>query len=103
MSQWTNVHQSDTIEAVSCLEVGGAMRPAVALQRTSPPPGPPGREPVRPWRRRWIDTSLESPDDITPWEDARPFPGRACRAEARSVAVLFAASISEGGQASDGP
>ena len=55
-----------------------------------------------PWRR-WIDTSLESPDDITSWEDARPFPGRAYRAEARSVAVLFAASISEGGQASDGP
>ena len=55
-----------------------------------------------PWRR-WIDTSLESPDDITPWEDARPVPGRIYRAEARSVAVLFAASISEGGQASDGP
>ena len=57
---------------------------------------------VSPWRR-WIDTSLESPDDISPWEDARPFPGRAYRAEARSVAVLFTASISDGGQASDGP
>ena len=57
---------------------------------------------VSPWRR-WIDTSLESPDDITSWEDARPFPGRAYRAEARSVAVLFTASISDGGQASDGP
>jgi glycogen operon protein len=54
-----------------------------------------------PWRR-WIDTSLESPDDITPWEDARPVPGRAYRAEARSVAVLFAASPSEGGPAGDG-
>jgi glycogen operon protein len=53
--------------------------------------------------RRWIDTSLESPDDITPWEVAPSVPERAYRAESRSVVVLFAASISESGQASDGP
>jgi len=45
--------------------------------------GPPGA-----WRR-WIDTSLVSPEDIVPWQKA---PSLACptyRAEARSVVVLF--------------
>ena len=54
-----------------------------------------------PWRR-WIDTSLESPDDITPWEVAPSVPGRAYRAEARSVVVLFAESAPEGGPAGGG-
>jgi isoamylase len=40
--------------------------------------------------RRWIDTSLDSPDDIAPWREAPPFAGLAYRAEARSVVVLFA-------------
>jgi glycogen operon protein len=53
-----------------------------------------------PWRR-WIDTSLDSPDDITPWEVAPPVPGRVYQAEARSVVVLFSAS-SEGGPAPGG-
>jgi glycogen operon protein len=40
--------------------------------------------------RRWIDTSLESPDDIVEWK-VRPFvPGQAYRAEPRSVVVLAA-------------
>src|SRR5438034_400316 len=43
----------------------------------------------KPWRR-WIDTALESPDDIAPWQQAPPIPGHSYRAEARSVAVLFA-------------
>ena len=42
-----------------------------------------------PWRR-WIDTGLDSPEDIVPWSDARPCPGRVYRAAARSVAVLYA-------------
>jgi isoamylase len=46
-----------------------------------------------PWLR-WIDTSLDSPHDITPWDAAPPVPGRAYRAEARSVVVLFAALAS---------
>jgi glycogen operon protein len=54
-----------------------------------------------PWRR-WIDTSLESPDDITPWEVAPLVPGRVFRAEARSVVVLFAESAPEGSPAGGG-
>jgi glycogen operon protein len=40
--------------------------------------------------RRWIDTALESPLDIVPWEAAAPVPGRAYRAEPRSVVMLVA-------------
>ena len=43
----------------------------------------------KPWRR-WIDTALDSPDDIAPWQQVPPIPGHSYRAEARSVAVLFA-------------
>ena len=39
---------------------------------------------------RWIDTALDSPHDIVPWETAPPIPGRTYRAEERSVVVLFA-------------
>ena len=42
-----------------------------------------------PWRR-WIDTALDSPHDILPWETAASVPGYAYRAEARSVVMLFA-------------
>jgi glycogen operon protein len=43
----------------------------------------------RPWRR-WIDTALESPHDIVPWQEAPSVPGHTCRAEARSVVMLYA-------------
>lgn len=39
--------------------------------------------------RRWIDTALDSPDDIVEWETAEPVPGYAYRAESRSVVILF--------------
>jgi glycogen operon protein len=42
----------------------------------------------RPWRR-WIDTSLESPHDIVPWNTAPSVPDQSYRAGARSVVVLF--------------
>jgi len=42
-----------------------------------------------PWRR-WIDTFLDSPDDIVEWEQAPSVPGHSYRAEPRSVVVLFA-------------
>jgi len=42
-----------------------------------------------PWRR-WIDTSLSSPHDIVPWRTAPHIQGYSYRAEARSVAVLYA-------------
>ena len=42
-----------------------------------------------PWRR-WIDTSLESPQDIVDWPSAPTITGRTYRAEPRSVAVLIA-------------
>jgi glycogen operon protein len=40
--------------------------------------------------RRWIDTALDSPDDIVDWEVAPPIPGDRYRAEPRSVLVRFA-------------
>jgi isoamylase len=40
--------------------------------------------------RRWIDTSLDSPDDIADWQASPGVPGFNYRAEARSVVVLFA-------------
>ena len=42
-----------------------------------------------PWRR-WIDTSLESPDDITDWREPGSAPGFIYQAGPRSVAVLVA-------------
>ena len=51
------------------------------------PPVSDGRR--QPWRR-WIDTFLESPQDIVDWEAAPFVPGRTYRAEPRSVVVLFA-------------
>ncbi len=43
----------------------------------------------RPWKR-WIDTSLNSPEDIVPWKEARPWPERTYRVGPHSVAVLYA-------------
>jgi glycogen operon protein len=40
--------------------------------------------------RRWIDTSLDSPQDIVEWQCASPVPGRTYRAGPHSVVVLFA-------------
>jgi glycogen operon protein len=48
---------------------------------------PPDRE--RPWRR-WIDTSLDSPDDIVPWQNAPVFSRPSYRAGPRSVVVMWA-------------
>ncbi len=48
------------------------------------PPCPTGG----PWRR-WIDTALPSPDDIVPWQEARPVGGATYRVEARSALLLF--------------
>jgi len=42
-----------------------------------------------PWRR-WIDTSLDSPQEIVEWQGALPVPGDTYRAGPRSVVVLFA-------------
>ncbi len=42
-----------------------------------------------PWRR-WIDTFLDSPQEIVDWERAPSVPGQTYRAEPRSVVVLFA-------------
>jgi isoamylase len=39
--------------------------------------------------RRWIDTSRDSPEDIVPWQEARPSPGGKYSVGARSVVVLF--------------
>ena len=42
----------------------------------------------KPWRR-WIDTSLDSPNDITPWQEAPPTKGDTYRAGPQSTVVLF--------------
>jgi len=46
-----------------------------------------GSDPL--WRR-WVDTSLESPNDIVEWDAAPPVPSHAYWAGPRSVAALFA-------------
>jgi isoamylase len=56
------------------------------LEFELPPISDGGRHP---WRR-WIDTFLESPDDIIEWERAPVVRGHTYRAEPRSVVVLFA-------------
>jgi glycogen operon protein len=39
--------------------------------------------------RRWIDTGLETPNDIVPWRTAAPVSGTLYRAQPRSVIVLL--------------
>jgi isoamylase len=39
--------------------------------------------------RRWIDTGLDSPEDIVPWQTAPTVQGEKYRAAARSVVMLF--------------
>jgi isoamylase len=50
---------------------------------------PPTNETRNAWHR-WIDTALDSPDDIVQWQTARPVSGRTYRAGAHSVVLLFA-------------
>jgi isoamylase len=38
---------------------------------------------------RWIDTFLDSPEDIVPWQDARPISGSRYACGSRSVVVLL--------------
>ena len=47
-----------------------------------------------PWRR-WIDTALESPDDIVPWEQSSEVSGNSYRVADRSVVMLYTRSISD--------
>ena len=42
--------------------------------------------------RRWIDTALDVPHDIVPWQTAVAVSGHTYRAEARSVVVLLASA-----------
>jgi len=61
-----------------------------ALEFELPPPGKDGNA----WCR-WIDTSLESPQDIVEWHGAPAIADRTYRAGPRSVIVLFARPRSE--------
>lgn len=45
--------------------------------------------------RRWIDTALDSPDEIVEWKAAQPVPGGTYKAGPRSVVVLVAGIGSE--------
>ena len=51
------------------------------------PPVNNGRE--KTWRR-WIDTSLDSPNDIVEWQTSPEVTGHTYLAQPRSVVVLFA-------------
>ena len=44
--------------------------------------------------RRWIDTALDSPHDIVPWQTAPTVSGSSYRVEARSVVMLYAVARS---------
>jgi glycogen operon protein len=46
--------------------------------------------------RRWIDTSLDPPDEIVEWQKSPPVPGRSYHAGARSVVMLVAGLELEG-------
>jgi isoamylase len=50
---------------------------------------PVGDEEGNPWRR-WIDTALDSPQDIVEWQRSPSITGSTYRAEPRSVVVFFA-------------
>lgn len=43
---------------------------------------------AKPWRR-WIDTSLPSPQDAVEWQTAEQIQGSRYRAGARSVVMLY--------------
>jgi len=49
----------------------------------------PGSRGAGPWRR-WIDTALDSPQDIVEWKEAQSISSQSYWAGSRSVAVLFA-------------
>jgi isoamylase len=50
---------------------------------------PPAGEAAAPWRR-WIDTSLDSPDDIVEWQDAPEIASPTYRTGPHSVVALYA-------------
>ena len=39
--------------------------------------------------RRWIDTAVESPNDIVPWDESPPVPGEHYHVADRSVVMLY--------------
>jgi glycogen operon protein len=51
----------------------------------------PERSAGAPWLR-WIDTSLDAPDDITDWREAPPVAGKTYRVQPHSVVMLVTAS-----------
>jgi isoamylase len=57
---------------------------------------PPGDDGDASTWRRWIDTALDSPHDIVPWQTAAPLSNRTYQAAARSVVVLFCGSDNAG-------
>jgi glycogen operon protein len=52
--------------------------------------------------RRWIDTALESPEDIVPWEKAPRVKGETYRAAERSVVMLYSGGQAKGTNAGTG-
>src|SRR5262249_6243168 len=89
------LHQPDWRDCSYSVALGGELRKEgllfhVILNAYWEPldfelPGPPEGSA---WRR-WIDTALDSPHDIVPWQAAPPVAGNTYRAGPRSVVVLF--------------
>jgi glycogen operon protein len=90
------LHQPDWGDASYCLALGAELRQQriqfhVILNAFWEPLEfeLPKLEIKQSWRR-WIDTALDSPDDIVPWETAPQIPGDKYRVQDRSVVMLFA-------------
>jgi glycogen operon protein len=56
---------------------------------------PAGESPASGWHR-WIDTSLDSPDDICEEASAPALTGATCRVQPRSIVVLVARLLNKG-------
>ena len=52
--------------------------------------------------RRWIDTALDSPEDIVPWQASAAVPGGSYRVGPRSVVMLFTLTRPEGAERQEG-
>ena len=58
---------------------------------------PTGDSPASGWHR-WIDTSLDSPEDLCEWASAPVLTGASYLVQPRSVVVLFARLLNEAGE-----
>ena len=83
--------------AFSAFTPGGGVMLYCAINAWSAPLSfeiPPANGTRHPWRR-WIDTYLDSPQDINEWPDAPVLPGSTYLVQPRSVVALVAETIAD--------